>query len=284
MLCFLIFFAGIMRDDVQEKKYVELGAKKQFDCVGAVFNAKAPSGSGVLISRRYVLSAAHVFMEYNFKTDSVTMGGQVVVVNSAVSAKPINPKLYLVQFGDKVYKCKSVIVHPSYDWKARTYDMALLELETEVTGIEPATLNTKLDEMGSLITGVGYGASGYGRQPETVLLSHKKIGGQNIVDSIGGPKLNNLSTLLFCDFDDPAHPELNATGSKIATNLEYFTSGGDSGGGMFRQSKKRWELIGICHSGDVKFEHILKSGYYGSLMSFSRVSAYIDWIRQTIAS
>ena len=62
--------------------------------------------------------------------------------------------------------------------------------------------------------------------------------------------------------------------------LEYMCGGGDSGGGLFRQTQGKWELIGICSGADIDVEQLMKTGYYGQQMHWTHVSLFADWIRQ----
>ncbi|MCK9290784.1 MAG: hypothetical protein WCR58_09245 [Bacteroidales bacterium] len=78
-IIFLTFFSGIIRHDVDEKAYLELAAEKQFDCVGRVFKDTTASGSCVLISDRFVLSAAHVFIDRDTRPDTLNFNGQTIV-------------------------------------------------------------------------------------------------------------------------------------------------------------------------------------------------------------
>ena len=70
-MIFLTFFSGIIRHDVDEKIYLKLAAQKQFDCVGRIYKDTLASGSCVLISDRFVLSAAHVFIDSDTRPDTL---------------------------------------------------------------------------------------------------------------------------------------------------------------------------------------------------------------------
>jgi hypothetical protein len=135
------------------------------------------------------------------------------------------------------------------------------------------------DELHRDVTGVGYGASGRADKPESVKLEHKKIAGESVVDSVGGPEFENHGTLLFCEFVSPN----NKAGKHVARPLEYTPGAGDSGGGLFRQEGNDWELVGIC-SGEgtagVDIQRLLKTGYYGQTMSWTRVSTFTGWITE----
>jgi hypothetical protein len=113
------------------------------------------------------------------------------------------------------------------------------------------------------------------------MASNEKIAGENTIDSISGPLLNGNPTDLMADFDSPLNPELSVMGDSKPLPLEYCFSGGDSGGGLFREKGGKWELIGICHRSTMTVELLVKYGYYGEIMRWTRVSAFRDWIDKT---
>jgi secreted trypsin-like serine protease len=280
-LVFLTFVCGIIRHDVPEKKYLRLGKQKQFDCAGDIENR----GSCVLVSERYVLSAAHCFIDAETKPDTLdtVIDGKRVSLVAYVpgSASVTDFSKLTATFNGRKVKVKRGIVYPGYlDSLTRGIgDIALLELEQAVTSIEPARMNCTFDELHSNVTGVGYGASGRADKPESVKLEHKKIAGQSVVDSLGGPEIEGQRTLLFCEFVSPQ----DKTGIHVARPLEYICSGGDSGGGLFRQKGNDWELVGICGGGGggVDIQLLLKTrSYYGQTMSWTRVSPFIGWITE----
>lgn len=284
-LVFLTFVSGIIRHDVPEKKYLQLGKQKQFDCVGELGGGSG-GGSCVLISPKYVLSAAHCFIDIDTKPDTLdtVIDGKKAQL---VLYIPSNPrvtdfsKLYVTFNGRKV-KVKSGVICPRYLDSLTTggsyCDIALLELEQPVTTIEPAKLSCSFDELHSDVTGVGFGFAGRADKPE-LTGRRKKIAGESVVDSIGGPEFENRRTLMCCWFVAPG----DKTGMHATRPLEYTTSGGDSGGGLFRQVGNDWELIGICGGGGggVNLEQLMKTrSYYGQTMGWTRVSLFTSWIAE----
>ena len=288
LLAFSTSVAGIIRHDVPEKEYLKLGGQKQFDCVGQLARVDTtghvvPGASCVLVGQRYVLSAAHCFIDNDFKADTLDtlIDGKKaqMIFNSPTNSRVTDFSKLYVTFGKRRIKVKRGIIYPAYldSLTKGSCDLALLELERAVTAIRPAKISCIFDELHSDVTGVGYGASGRADKPESVKLEHKKIAGQSVVDSLGGPEFESHQTLLFCEFVAPN----DETGIHVPRPLEYTTAGGDSGGGLFRQEGNGWRLIGICSGGGVDLPLLLKTrSYYGQTMSWTRVSAFTDWIAE----
>ncbi len=284
-LAFLTLFSGIIRHDVDEKEYLKLAAEKQFDCVGQVFKDTSAGGSCVLISDRFVLSAAHVFIESDSRPDTMEVNGQTLISYNAYNERATDADKITMVFNGQKVKAKRIIMHPQYldSLTKGSCDIAIIELEHPLTAISPAKLNNAFDELKSTVVGVGYGASGPANRPDLVDVLNKKIAGENVIDSIGGYECNGLKTLLFADFDHPTDTSCcNRMGSPIPKPLEFMTAGGDSGGGLFRYNKNEWELIGITSGGGIELEQFMKSFYYGQIDSWTRVSALHEWIIENI--
>jgi secreted trypsin-like serine protease len=287
-LAFSISVAGIIRHDVPEKKYLNLGRQKQFDCVGKIARVDTtghvvPRGSCVLVGQRYVLSAAHCFLDNDFRADTLDtlIDGKKaqMVFTSPINYRVTDFSRMYATFGKRRIKVKSGIIYPAYlDSSMKgSCDLALLELEQAVTAIKPAKMSCTFDELHGDVTGVGYGASGRADKLESVETYNKKIAGQSVVDSLGGPEIESHQTQLFCEFVAPN----DKTAMHVCRPLEYICSGGDSGGGLFRQTEAGWELIGICSGGGVNLPVLLNTkSYYGQSMSWTRVSAFTSWIAE----
>ncbi len=282
-MLYLLFFSGVSRHDVKEEKYRELANKKQFDCVGQVFQStdSTERGSCVLISDKYVLSATHVLIDGDTQTDSSQINDdQSIITYSRINDRVTDiTKLYLVFKGQKV-RIKRLILHPYYldSLTKGSCDIAILELEKPLRAITPARLNTGFDELNSDVVGVGFGASGPANRPDLVGSFNKKIAGENVIDRIEGFLYHGVETKLMCDFDHPSRDDCNEMGDPKPRPLEYISSGGDSGGALFRKKGREWELLGICSGSGIDLDQFLKTFYYGQLMEWTRVSAFTKWI------
>jgi hypothetical protein len=268
---------------VKEEEYLNLARQSQFNCVGQVFKGDKAVGSCVLIGDKFVLSAAHVFIEHDFRLDTLKMNGQTVIINRPYNARPGVISNYSFSFNGKLFQGVALNIYPVYlDSAMNKCDIAVIELKEIVNDIVPASINNSFNELHSNVTGVGFGESGIASQPETVTAQNKKIAGENVIDTLTGYSLNGKLTVLTSDFDSPANKDCNKMGSATPRPLEYMPSGGDSGGGLFRKSGKAWELIGICSETRFDLEQFKKTGYYGQTMGWTRVSVFADWINKIV--
>jgi len=280
-LIILLLTSGIIRHDISESKYQELANQKQFNCVGQVFIGRDSivRGSCVLISNKYVLSAAHVFM------NSESIADSSLIEHGVISFNQMNEKVYpaflitVVLNGQKI-KAKTITIHPSFldSLTKGNCDLALVELEQSFTNTSPAKLNHDFNEINANVVGVGFGVSGPADSPDKVTPQNKKIAGENVIDSIGGYIYSGKETMLLCDFDHPNRNDCNKMGSPTPRPLEYIAGGGDSGGALFRKVGKKWNLIGICSGSGIELGQFMKSFYYGQVMEWTRVSAFTGWI------
>ena len=299
-------FGGIYRHDVSARKYKELAMQKQFDCVGQVMDSwfQSAKGSCVLIGNKYVLSAAHCFINTETRVDTLYLdqngksttklekGGATMWVNQPVHESPARIEDYSFRFNGRKYIGKTMKIYHSYldslnqgttDFSG---DLVLIELTDTVEGVIPAMLNTHFDERNVVITGVGYGASGPADNAGDVGPFGEKIAGQNVVDEIAGFEVNGRPSLLAFDFDHPTRKDRNRMGSAKPLPLEWGPGGGDSGGGLFRQVNNKWELVGIITGGPrsgLDMAHYMKTkGFYGGISENARVSVFSEWIKETI--
>jgi hypothetical protein len=283
-------FAGIIRDDVPIEKYLALAQEPQFDCVGQAFFNEKPVGSCVLISGKYVLSALHCFLDMD---DQIYMErvkddkGDTILVPKQKDLKIRDINDLTFEFKGMKYKGSRLFINPACSDTFNvnhdidlTGDLIIIELEKNVPDINPAVLNHSFDEIDSDVFGVGFGASCKATDYNNLKSLNQKIAGENTVDSIGGKIYNGKPTLMICDFDIPGgYLDCNKMGSPFPTDMEYLSAGGDSGGGLFRKVDGKWILIGIAYDCGYDFQNLVKNGFYGSTMDWTRVSVFIDWLK-----
>ena len=279
-----LFLFGIIRDDVREAEYLALARQPQFDCVGQVYSDTAAAGSCVLIHERYVLTAAHVLITSDVRLDTIVMNGQTMISHVPINERVADVASIYIHIDGQQVQAKAIALHPEFlkNKEEGPCDIALVELEKPFSNIAPAKAYTFADEMDSNVVGVGFGASGKAGVPDSIFTLSKKIAGENVIDKISGPEFEGRKTMLSCDFDDESRKECNKMGSPTPRPLEYICGGGDSGGGLFRQVGEDWFLVGICSGAPININQLMKTGYYGQVMEWTRVSAFTQWINTGI--
>lgn len=218
--------------------------------------------SGVLISPRHVLTAAHV------------------VAGVAPDAIRFN----LNRGGDltQVLAVRKVIRHPNYLGFGRPdlrHDLAILELTAAASGVPHYDLLRTPLKPGARITLVGYGASGDGGRGPTIAAaaSTKRIG-RNVVDQVKVDPLSGRGVVYLFDFDAP-FGGTNATGGRsLGNRVETMVAGGDSGSPAFvRDEFGRWRVAGV-NSFQATSRPGQTAGSFGTLGGGQLVAGYSEWI------
>jgi secreted trypsin-like serine protease len=259
---------GTRRHDRVDSLYLDLAAQPQFASVGRFLiptgGGGAILGSGTLIRSDWVLTAAHV-----------------VSNNSGVAFNPSNVRFTL---GGTDYFGAEVILHPNYvNFGASVldgWDIALVRLQTAVTGVASAKINTTFgNEIGRVGTYVGFGSTGTGLTGNTQAGGIKRAG-DNVIDTDGTFFSNISDKVLLTDFDSPTS-NLSTFGSSAPLNLEYMIAPGDSGGAQFIETDDGWLLAGV-NSFVSQGRGGSSVSSYGWLGGTMRVSSHADWIVQTV--
>jgi len=219
--------AVVARHDQQDEVLLALGDR--FPATGKV----DPDGSCALVSPTWIVTAGHV-------------------------AQSVKPGVHRIQFGEKKYAVKRVVMHA--DCKPAGHrppdvDLALIELAEPVSGVVPVSLYRKGDEKGKRIFIAGYGDLGSGKSRPR-FTDGKLRAATNVVDGV------HPTRILF-DFSKP--PD--------GTDLEGVSGPGDSGGPAYVEVNGRPLLVGVSSAAMNG-----KPGRYGVTEVYTRISAFTAWI------
>jgi len=285
------------RLDVDSDLYFDLGANKN----GFRANGEIPSfdstvyiegtcidepdyycsGSGVIVSSRWVFTAAHVAIDLDVSDTYVAIGSDYENYEDAVSVSEI-------------------FIHPSYKDEDYDYDFAILKLGRSVNQQYISEWVGDREDF-DLINSKAY-ISGFGDLDEEFADCGKacledqsgyfsqRRAWTNIIDRVTGSATTGNSYIVY-DFDSP-DGENNSlrkgssgfsydqgdfsyagkgSSSQVSTNLEGTSVFGDSGGPMYANLEGEWLVVAVtAHGGEYSD--------YGDVAFNSRVSVYYDWI------
>lgn len=211
------------------------------------------SGSGVMLSDRWVLTAGHV-------SQSKDVGG-------------------IFNVGGIDYTIESTILHPGYTTSGASYthDIGLLYLSAPITGVSAAQLyqfDTAADILGREATYVGFGFSGTGLTGAQTPIELRAF--TNIIEFYGD-QYGLTTTSFVSDFDNPTGTSNRQDSDPVATRLEGAVAPGDSGGGVFTLIGGVPYLIGInSYSGYVSLA--TSNSKYGGLSGAVDLRQFNSWI------
>lgn len=256
--------AIVWRHDVGDAAYINFG--NQFQSVGYVSNvATGAFGSGTLIGSNWVLTAWHVVESAGGPASNWRFGvngTEYTASNVFLRTPPLQGFADVVNAGQ---------------------DLALIQLNTNVTGVTPSQLFNGTFTLGTQGAMVGYGLNG----PGTGTTGTRGIDGQrraatNLIEvyaTLSGSGILGSATptrTVISDFDAPPGFGSNPFGTATPEALEGNVDSGDSGGGLFFNVGGSWQLAGVA-----SFKG--NDGGYGSVSGWNLIQPEIAWINSITA-
>ncbi|XP_039757565.1 CLIP domain-containing serine protease 14D-like isoform X2 [Pararge aegeria] len=225
------------------------------------------SCSATLITDRHLVTAAHCFSSINLKAISVRLG-------EWNTNSPKDCHQGLCADPPVEIEIESVIIHPKFNKRNLTHaDIAIIKLKKSVNFtdfIEPICLPTteyiKMQDYqhDSSYWTAGWGVTEFG-EPSVV---------KRKVDVIAVPIATCHVALPY--IPESSLPDLICAGGRQGKD----SCRGDSGGPLMREVrenyKSNWFLYGVTSFGNKK------CGLAGVPGAYTRVSSYMDWIRQVV--
>lgn len=211
-----------------------------------------------LISPRWALTAAHCASQTPLMAAMQTQG------------------TYAVTLAGRHFNVDRLVFHP--DWSApedskfdpQHTDLALIRLDAQATGIEPPVLYAAKDEMGQIMTFLGWGHSGIGSTGIAVNDGRLRFARNQV---------SCADRQLHFYFNDPLGPQSQAV------DFEGIPGLGDSGGPALITVGGVLHIAGIAIGElipDSNSEVNQSAGRYGATVVYERISRHADWISQVI--
>jgi hypothetical protein len=242
-----------------------LDTEGEFSFVGALgieSGVQTYRGSGVALSREWVLTAAHnVDVDGDGQADTDWSG-----------------TFHLPGYGD--YGVAGVSVFGGFSGFGNPVvndDLALLRLGSLLPAEVAFPILGNGVEVGEVVSLVGFGRSGYGSYGFTsnATLTDRRFGANVIDELFLDDEGSGRAEVFQYDFDEPS--TMGKLGGSLGNEVESMIGPGDSGGAAVRLGPNGWELVGI---------NTYTEGYggrFGDTGGGIVVEPYAEWIVETMA-
>lgn len=227
--------AIVIRHDVPDESYSAVPS--DFPPLATLYNIGV---HGTLIHPQWVVTAAHAVFCMN-PGQKIKVGDEIVTISNRYS-------------------------HPDYQLGGE-HDIALIELGSRISKVEPAKIYSNNDEKNAVVWFIGVGGTGTGSDGQTV--GYKENNGK--LRKAQNKIVKTTDTDLVFKFEKGANGEA----------LEGVSGNGDSGGPAYIKNGSNYELLGVSSRADSWFYDV---GEYGVTELYTRVSSYKGWIQQVISA
>jgi len=215
--------------------------------------------AATLIHPRWALTAAHCAQE------------------TPLQATLLRDGIFPVRVAGRWLNVDRLVFHPGWPgvvdhrFDPGQIDLALIRLDADASHVTPVSLYESDQELGLVLTFLGWGYSGIGRSGLQVSDGRLRFARNTVV---------RAGEQLQFEFDDPATPDTRAV------EFEGVPGLGDSGGPALLATDMGLQLAGIAvgelmDASDPQAWQ--RSARYGITVVYERVSRHAQWIRQVIA-
>jgi Trypsin len=210
-------------------------------------------GQGVLISRQWVVTAAHAVVGRPIR--EVTIHG---------TSRPVADVIVHAGYKAAPKELETGEAAPLMAFKAQTDDIALIKLAQPVSDVVPARLYMGAEEAGQVVEIFGRGSTGnglVGQYPSSPHRGELRRAYTHVISADG--------QWLGMRFEAPP----------TALPLEGVPADGDSGGPVLMKTGDSWRLVGLVSrkfaTGDLLTFRYCR---YGQITYQVRISHYAGWI------
>jgi secreted trypsin-like serine protease len=164
-----------------------------------------------------------------------------------------------IVLNEKTIRIKNIIIKKEFAGTMKDNDIAVCESDEPMILEFYPELYSEEDELEKICSISGFGITGNGNTG-AVISDNKRRAGSNIIDNVN-------ENMLFCTMNRP---------DDKSTELEFCSSHGDSGGGLFI-NRKLAGINSVVLASDKK-----PNSSYGDESGHTRISKYKSWIEEKI--